>query len=120
MNGCEVTIVDQIEEKDFASGLHPITRRMLLYLLEEHKITKLDRHIVRSITAEGVVVEDKDWNQKTLPADYVVEAFGMKSNSAAIDPFRYLIPDVYVIGDAYEVKNIKNANLMAYDLCCNI
>ncbi|NLL52173.1 MAG: FAD-dependent oxidoreductase [Peptococcaceae bacterium] len=120
MDGCEVTIVDQIEEQDFASGLHPITRQMLLYLLEEYKITKLGRHIVRSITKEGVAVEDKDWNQKTLPADYVVEAFGMKSNTAAIEPFRYLIPEVYVIGDAYEVKNIKNANLKAYDLCCNI
>ncbi len=120
MDGCEVTIVDQIDENDFASGIHPLTRQMLVYLLDQYKIKKLGNHIVRSIGEEGVTVEDKRWNTKTLAADYVVEAFGMQSNSAAADPFRYLIPDVYVIGDAYEVKNIKNANLKAYDTCCNI
>jgi pyruvate/2-oxoglutarate dehydrogenase complex dihydrolipoamide dehydrogenase (E3) component len=120
MDGCEVTIVDQIDENDFASGIHPLTRQMLVYLLDQYKIKKLGSHIVRSIGEEGVTVEDKRWNTKTIAADYVVEAFGMKSNNAAADPFRYLITDVYVIGDAYEVKNIKNANLKAYDTCCNI
>jgi hypothetical protein len=34
--------------------------------------------------------------------------------------FEEVIPDVYFIGDCYEVKNIMNANLTAYDVCSNI
>jgi hypothetical protein len=31
-----------------------------------------------------------------------------------------LIPDVFVVGDAYEVKNIKQANLSAYNAAMNV
>jgi pyruvate/2-oxoglutarate dehydrogenase complex dihydrolipoamide dehydrogenase (E3) component len=81
MDGCEVTIVDQIEEKDFASGLHPITRGMLLYLLDQYGIKKLGGHIVRSLGKDGASLEDTYCNRQTLAAPYFFEAFGMKSKT---------------------------------------
>jgi hypothetical protein len=41
----------------------------------------------------------------------------MKSNKELADSFVELIPDVFVVGDAYEVGNIKSANLSAYNSC---
>jgi 2,4-dienoyl-CoA reductase-like NADH-dependent reductase (Old Yellow Enzyme family)/thioredoxin reductase len=120
MAGCEVTIVDQIPEDAFATGAMDITRAMLLMLLEEHKVRKIGDHLIRSIDGEGVHIEGRDWKYQTLEADYVVDALGMTSNKALADSFVELIPDVYVVGDAYEVKNIKRANLTAYDACWGI
>ncbi len=120
MEGCEVTIVDQIPEDGFASGVMDITRNMLLMLLRDNHVKLVGGHIVRSVDDAGVHVEGKDWKYQTLEADYVVEAFGMKARTAVADQFRYLIPDVYVVGDAEQAKNIKNANRTAYEVCCNI
>lgn len=44
----------------------------------------------------------------------------MKSNKDLAESFVGLIPEVYVVGDAYEVKNIKHANLTAYNRCWGI
>jgi 2,4-dienoyl-CoA reductase-like NADH-dependent reductase (Old Yellow Enzyme family) len=88
-DGCEVTIVDQIAESDFAAGVHPITRNMLRFLLDEYKINKMPNHIVRAIGSEGVTVEGRDWEIETVAADYIVDAFGMKSDEVSVDLFRF-------------------------------
>ena len=120
MDGCEVTVVDQIPTDKFASGVMEITRNMLLMLLDDHKVKLIGDHIVRSVDDEGVHIEGRDWKYQTLAADYVVVAFGMKSRAGVVDQFRYLIPDVYVVGDAEKAQNIKSANRTAYETCCNI
>jgi NADPH-dependent 2,4-dienoyl-CoA reductase/sulfur reductase-like enzyme len=120
MEGCEVTVIDQIGARNFAFGTHRITRSMVFYLLEEYKVKLIGDHLVREIRADGVLVEGRDWSYQTFEADAVVDAFGMRKNSVAADPFLELIPDVYYIGDCAEVKNILYANLTAYDTCCNI
>ena len=120
MQGCEVTIVDMIPAADFASEAHDITRNMILYLFDEHKITSIGDHIVRSISDNGVEIEGKDWKYRTLEADYVVEALGMKPNNEMRDRFFELMPDVYYVGDCNEVGNIMDANFTAYDRACNI
>ena len=120
MEGCDVTVVDMIPVDDFASGAADITREMLLMLLEEHNVGKIGDHIVRCVDDEGVHIEGRDWKYRTLAADYIVDAMGMKSNAAFAESFMDLLPDVFVVGDAYEVKNIKNANLSAYNVCWNI
>ena len=120
MQGCDVTIVDMIPVSEFASDMMDLTRKNLFHLLNEYKVKLLGERLVRSINDQGVVVERKDWEYETLEADYVVEALGMKSNNELAEKFKELLPDVYVVGDADEVKNIKRANLTAYDYCCNI
>jgi uncharacterized protein YrrD len=93
---------------------------MLLALLNDNRVRLIGDHIIRSIGEEGVVAEGKDWEYETLPADFVVEALGMKNNRAETDRFVELIPEVYVVGDADEVGNIKRATLTAYNRCFNI
>jgi 2,4-dienoyl-CoA reductase-like NADH-dependent reductase (Old Yellow Enzyme family)/thioredoxin reductase len=120
MEGCQVTIVDQLPEERFAEGMARTTRNNLRFLLKQYDIRLLGSHIVRAIDENGVLVEDRDWRMKSLPADYVVDALGMRSNTAVSAQFRGLVPEVFVVGDAYEVGNLKKANLRAYDTASNI
>jgi 2,4-dienoyl-CoA reductase-like NADH-dependent reductase (Old Yellow Enzyme family)/thioredoxin reductase len=119
MDGCEVTVVDMIPTEDFATGVHRITRSNVFYKLEEHGVKLIGDSIVRKINEDSVEIEGKDWRTAVLEADYVVDAFGMVKNSSWAQ-FEEIIPDVYFVGDCYEVKNIMNANLTAYDVCSNI
>ena len=120
MAGCEVTIVDKIPVADFASGMSIITRKMLIALLSDNNVRLIGDHFIRSIGEKSVLVEGRNWEYEELPADFVVEALGMKPNRAIADRFVELIPDVFVVGDADEVGNIKRATLTAYNRCCVI
>ena len=120
MEGIKVTIVDMIAKGDFATGTHYLTRNFLMYLLDENGVEIIDKHIIRKIEDHKVEIEGDDWTFKHLEADYIIKAFGMQKNSEETDPYFELIPDVYFIGDCYEVNNITNANFMAYERCSNI
>ena len=120
MEGCDVTVVDMISEEDFATGAMDITRAMLLMLMEENHVKKLGDRLVRSIDKDGVHLEGRDWKYTTLQADYIVDALGMKTDASVAAAYVDLIPDVYVVGDAYQVGNIKQANLSAYNAAANI
>jgi pyruvate/2-oxoglutarate dehydrogenase complex dihydrolipoamide dehydrogenase (E3) component len=120
MEGCDVTVVDMIPEDDFASGAQFITRAMLLMLMEQNHVKKIGDHLVRAIDRDGVHLEGRDWKYKTLEADFIVDALGMRSDKSVADAYVDLIPDVYVVGDAYQVGNIKAANLSAYNAAANI
>jgi 2-enoate reductase len=135
MKGCDVTIVDMIPVEEFAQGGHDLARSMLLFMLKnnrldimkerdpelkEGKVELIGSSLVRSVENGQVVIEDKNWKLRTIEADYVVEAFGMKKNQEMVDRFFELIPDVYSVGDCAEVKNIMNANFTAYDRASNI
>jgi 2,4-dienoyl-CoA reductase-like NADH-dependent reductase (Old Yellow Enzyme family)/thioredoxin reductase len=120
MAGCSVAVVDTIPVADFGKDIHPLTLNMLLALLREHNVQLIGEHLIRKITAAGVEIEGKDWQTRTLEADYVVDALGMQKNQEMVDRFFELIPDVYYVGDCAEVKNIMHANFTAYDRCCNI
>jgi 2,4-dienoyl-CoA reductase-like NADH-dependent reductase (Old Yellow Enzyme family)/thioredoxin reductase len=120
MEGHDVKIVDQLPLDEFAMGGHDLARAMLLQLLRDNNVELIPDHLVRAIGEKSVDIEGKDWKYRTLEADYVVSAFGMKKNQEMIDRFFELIPDVYYVGDAFAVKNIMNANFTAYDRASNI
>jgi NADPH-dependent 2,4-dienoyl-CoA reductase/sulfur reductase-like enzyme len=120
MEGCDVKIVDMIEVDDFASGGHDLARNMLMQLLEDNKVELIPNSVVREIQDGKVVTEGKDWKYRELEAEYVVDAFGRVKNQEVADRFFELIPDVYYVGDCYQVKNIMNANFTAYDRAINI
>ena len=120
MAGCDVTVVDKIPVADFASGISDLTRKMLFALLNDNHVRLVGDHLIRSIGENEVLIEGTNWEYETLPADFVVEALGMKNNRLLADRFVELIPEVYVVGDADEVGNINRATLTAYNRCINI
>lgn len=121
MEGNKVTVVDQLPVESFANGQPGITRSMLLMLLNDNEnITLIGDHLIKSIAEDGVTIAGRNWTEKTIPADYVVSAFGMRPRQDVIDEFKDLIPEVYVVGDAESIGNIKHANHTAYNLACNV
>lgn len=120
MEGNDVTIIDMIPASDFAPGMAHITRYQLLVLLEENNVKLVGDHLVRFIDKDGVHADGKNWSQDLYEADYIVDAFGMRSNTEMADQFKELVPETYVVGDADFVKNLDSANHAAYYAACNI
>lgn len=118
--GKKVTVVDMIPVEEFAKDHSPAPRGMLLQLLEKNGVKLIGSSRVTAFTDEGVVIEDHNWHKTTLPCDDVVAAFGMKKNDALLNALREVIPDVYAVGDCNEVKNIKNANQIAFNLALDL
>lgn len=116
MQGKKVTVVDMIPVEEFAKDHAPAPREMLLQLLEKNGVTLIGSSKVVAFSDKGVEIEGSDWRHTQLPADDIVTAFGMKKNDALVEKFRNLMPEVYVVGDAYMVKNIKNANQIAFNM----
>ena len=118
--GKKVTVVDMIPVEEFAKDHSPAPRGMLLQLLEKNGVKLIGSSRVTAFTDEGVVIEDHNWHKTTLPCDDVVAAFGMQKNDALLNALREVIPDVYAVGDCNEVKNIKNANQIAFNLALDL
>ena len=118
--GKKVTVVDMIPVEEFARDHSPSPRGMLLQLLERNGVKLIGSSRVTAFTDEGVVIEDHNWHKTVLPCDDVVAAFGMRKNDALLNALREVMPEVYAVGDCNEVKNIKNANQIAFNLALDL
>ena len=116
IEGKNVTVVDMIPVEQFAKDHSPAPREMLLQLLEQHNVKLIGSVRVSEINDNGVVIKDADCTETTLACDDVVAAFGMRKNDALFRQMQELIPDVYAVGDCNVVKNIKNANHVAFNM----
>lgn len=85
---------------------------MMRDLLRYHKVPLYLESATKEITAEGVVIENKDGRQ-TIPADSVVSAVGFSAGSHLAGKKN---KHVHVIGDAAQVSNLKGAIWPANDL----
>ena len=116
MDGKDVTVVDMLPVDQFARDHSPAPRGMLLQLLEKYNVKLIGGVRVSEINDMGVVIKREDGTEDTLPCDDVVAAFGMRKNDTLFRQMQEIIPDVYAIGDCNEVKNIKNANHVAFNM----
>ncbi len=103
-----VTIV---EMKDvIASDLMFITSTGLMRKINEYGINVKTSCKVLSIEADGVHVEDADGKQSVLPADTVITAFGMKSNTSLSEQIKGKYHSkTRVIGDCSNVSKVAAA-----------
>lgn len=115
MEGKEVTVVDMIPVDQFGCKQFAFNHNMLMHLLKENNVQFIGENKVEAITDEGVQIIDKNWNRTVLPADSVVSAFGMKSNSAIVEELGGLIAETYIIGDCDGVGGIHEANTSAFN-----
>ncbi len=106
-NGKEVTVVEMMD--DCALDEELITRLALMGRLKEKNVQMVTGHRIRRFTTEGVVTEDKDGKETTIPADFIVLAFGAASFNPLEEKARQLFPEVHVAGDAGQPKKIKDA-----------
>ncbi len=112
--GKDVTVVDMLPVEAFARDASPSPRTMLMALLKENKVKLVGDSKVLRFTDAGVEIEDRSWHKTLLEADTIVNALGMKIDLETVETFSSLIPEVYVIGDATRVNNIRHANQSAF------
>ena len=120
MEGKKVQVVDMVRIEDFAKNFPGITRSMLMLLLEENGVELIPENKVVCFTADGVEIEDRNWNHRILKADTVVSAFGTVSNYPSVEHLSGLVPETYVVGDCDVPGNIKAANTSAYLLAARV
>jgi NADPH-dependent 2,4-dienoyl-CoA reductase/sulfur reductase-like enzyme len=104
-DGKALTLVDMMD----ADLVVPTLPRGLTDQLEEHKVSVYYNHKLDSITAEGAVVEDRNWNKKLIPADTVILSLGFRPRAALVGQFIDLVPDTFVAGDCRKAQTIKEA-----------
>ena len=119
-DGKKVTVVDQLPVEQFAKDHSPAPRGMLLQLLETYGVELVGGVRVCGINDDGVVVMAQDGTKSVIRCDDVVAAFGMRKNDALLKQLRALMPDVVAVGDCDVVKNIKNANQIAFNMALEV
>jgi NADPH-dependent 2,4-dienoyl-CoA reductase/sulfur reductase-like enzyme len=115
MDGKAVTVIDKIPAEDFGSEMSLITRKMLLHLLKEHRVKLIGGLNILGFEGGTVIAMDTAWQRIATKADTFVLAFGMRANTETVAALTLLVPETYVVGDCDAVKNIYNANHMAFD-----
>lgn len=121
MDGKEVTIIDRIPKEQFASTVHPLPYGSLMRNLEALGAVKMGGCLILEFTGEGAVVQDENGKVKTIPADTIVLAMGMKPNDG-LNGLMYedVAPEVYICGDCEQVSNIRFANANAFNIAAQI
>ena len=104
-----VTLVEMLPALmgDFFSV--PLMNRMMLTdLLALNKVNVLTGASIQEITDKGLVAYING-EKKLIIADTVVIAAGLKSNDGLYQALKGQFPDVYIIGDCREPRNIMGA-----------
>jgi 2-enoate reductase len=88
---------------------------MLRDLLKFHKVNVLTDTALSEVTDEGVIVVDKSSQKITVPADTVVIAVGLVPDRELCSSLKDSVPNLHVVGDAVEARNIMHAIWDAYE-----
>jgi len=115
--GKKVTIVEILGDLMIA-GL-PVPRAnkvMLLDLLKLNKVEAITNHSLLEVTDEDVILISKDFKKKSVKANTVVLSVGLKPDKGLYDALVGKFPNLYLIGDAREARNIMGSIWDAYEV----
>ena len=106
--GHKVTILEM--QDDLAPDCGRMHRINLLHQIEtEPNITVATGHRCTGIQAGCVTAAAPDGSQVSFPADTVVMAAGMRPDQDEVDRLMALVPESYVVGDAFRARQIGQA-----------
>ena len=97
-----------------ANGMH------LRLLLAANHVELLTSTKIAAVTDDGAVVENAEGERKTLEADTVILAMGLKPNASLAAELQGEGVEVYEIGDGRQVVNIMNAIWDGYEVARNL
>jgi 2-enoate reductase len=112
-----VTIVEMLD--DLMIGSIPVphaNRQMVLDMLQFHHVTVMTGTQLVEVTDEGGHLTNADLRRITLNADTLVLSVGLSSNRQLYETLAGKIPNLYLIGDARETRNIMGAIWDAYEV----
>jgi len=105
--GRKVTIVEMLDE--ILSTVEKISKTVL-----EERLTKAGVKIhlrlrMIEITDNAVICVDSKAQKRQIEADTVVLSVGMQARTEIVETFKTLAPEVYIVGDCANPRNIYNA-----------
>lgn len=114
--GRQVTIVEALKGLMQSGSRVPRPNMMMLRdLLKFHKVDVLTDTCLLEVTDDGVTV-DKSSEKMTLPADTVVIAVGLCPDRELYSSLKDSVPNLHLVGDAVEARNIMHAIWDAYEV----
>lgn len=119
--GKKVQIVEMAPDILMAGPPMPMANGMhLRMLLGATGVELLTSTKIAAINDEGAVVETADGEKKTLPADTVILAMGLRPVSSLAADLRGEGMEIFEIGDGRQVVNIMNAVWDGYEVAKNL
>jgi 2-enoate reductase len=115
--GKKVTIIEMLGDL-MISGI-PVSRMnrmMLLDMLRFYNVNSITNTTLLGITADGVHLIDRCFEQKNLHADTVVLAVGLSPDQKLYRDLSGKIPNLFLIGDARNPQNIMGSIWDAYEV----
>ena len=112
-----VTIIEMLD--DLMIGSIPIphaNRQMVLDMLKFNNVTVMTGTRLVEVTNEGGHLMNGDLKKTTLNADTLVLSVGLTSNRELYETLAGKIPNLYLIGDVRETRNIMGAIWDAYEV----
>ncbi len=115
--GKKVTIVEMLNDL-MISGIpvQHMNRLMLMDLLRFHKVEVLKNTTLAKVTEKGADLLEGNYERRDFPADTIVLAVGLEPDRKLYQAVKGNIPNLYVIGDSREARNIKNSIWDAYEV----
>jgi len=107
--GNSVTVVARSPASQLAAGAYPGIGRALLARLRAKKVEFITEHDVQEIQPTGLTLVDKKGRQSFHQADLIVLARGAVPVRELADQLQGKVPELYIIGDSAEVRNIQAA-----------
>jgi NADPH-dependent 2,4-dienoyl-CoA reductase/sulfur reductase-like enzyme len=112
--GKKVTIVEILPK--MAEGMVSIVRVRLLSTLREHNVEMLNKAEVKKITPEGLLVKDKEGQERLIQADNIIVAVGVQPNDNLVKQLQPLVPEVYTVGDCRKPRDLISAVEDGYEI----
>jgi len=115
--GKKVTLIEMLG--DLMAGKPPVihmNRMMLLDLLQFNKVEILTHTRLTEVTDEGILLVSASKKKESLKADTVVLGVGLEPDKKLYEALSGERPNLYLIGDAREARNIMGAVWDAYEV----
>jgi len=97
-----------------ATKVGPGVREILLNRLEKNGAALLSGVSYEDVSDRGVTVTTSEGERRTIEADTVVLAAGAKPDSQLATALEGRVPELYVVGDCVEPRNIAEAMAEGY------
>ncbi len=115
----EITILEMLD--DIGKDIGKTTRWITLKELTKSKVKMITNVKAKKIEKDGVIVEDKNLNERKIPADTVVIAVGYKPDRTLYDKLSKHFKDrVHIIGDAKKVRKLPDAIHEGFELAMKL
>jgi len=115
--GTMVTIVEILPEL-MVAGL-PVpheNRMMLLELLAANNVSILTNTGMQEVIAEGAVISNETLKKRTIKADVIVLAPGLKPDDELYESLRRRVAHLHVLGNCREPRNIMGTIWDSYEV----